>query len=186
VIAVAMDPISQRFGSILDLALSMSGYTQGALLAALLLALARVPIGGSGLAWSAPLSVAGVFAIAWHGPRGEIATLAFAIGFFAAWVFVRVRSDAARGIALRTLAAQTFALGAGLALLVWIERHGLFQVERNVRFDPEYDWLPLAFPWYVPAGCAIAYGFGHLLARPNARGARASDRFADDVSAASS
>ena len=41
-------------------------------------------------------------------------------------------------------------------------------VRVNRRHDPEYDWLPLSFPWYVPIGSTVAFVFGVLLARPNA------------------
>ena len=54
----------------------------------------------------APLSVAGVFAIAWHGPRSELVCVAFALAFFAAWLWIRVRGDRARGVAGRSMIAS--------------------------------------------------------------------------------
>jgi hypothetical protein len=86
----------------------------------------------------------------------------------AAWLALRVVPDWTRGIARVRSLGQTGLLAAGLLFLIWINRFGLFAVEVNPRYDPEYRWLPIEFPWYVPIGSTVAFVFGVLLARPNA------------------
>jgi len=166
--AVAMERASHRYGSLLDLGLAMAGYTQGALIAGFALAFLRMRVDGSGFLWSAPLSLAAVFAAAWHGARSESICVGFAAAFTAAWIALRSVPDLWRGTARGRVAAQLGAVVLALGFLVWINRHGLFEVRVNRRHDPEYDWLPLSFPWYVPIGSTVAFVFGVLLARPNA------------------
>lgn len=167
-LAVGMQRVSHRYGSILDLGLSMAGYTQGALIAGFALAFLRMRVDGSGFLWSAPLSLVAVFAAAWHGPRSELICLVFAGLFMAAWLVLRTVPDWVGGGARRRVAGQVLAMALALGFLLWINRFGSFQVEINPLHDPEYDWLPLAFPWYVPIGSTVAFVFGVLLARPNA------------------
>jgi Na+/proline symporter len=64
-LAVGMDTIRARYPSILDLALGVVGYTVGALLAGVLLALWPLGRDGRGYLWSAPLAVLAVAACAW-------------------------------------------------------------------------------------------------------------------------
>ena len=67
-VAVSIEPLAVKYGSVLDMALAVAGYTGGALLGTLLLAL----LGrrdGSGLSWSAPLSVAVVSGSFDRGPQ---------------------------------------------------------------------------------------------------------------------
>ncbi|UCD27764.1 MAG: hypothetical protein JSV03_11745 [Planctomycetota bacterium] len=66
------DAASGKFPEILNLALSMAGYTVGALLAGFMLAFFRLNIDDRGFVWSAPLSVFVVFAIVWHDPWAHI------------------------------------------------------------------------------------------------------------------
>jgi Na+/proline symporter len=166
--ALAMERASHRYGSLLDLGLAMAGYTQGALIAGFALAFLRMRVDGSGFLWSAPLSLAAVFAAAWHGARSESICLGFAAAFMAAWIALRSVPDLSRGVARGRVAVQLAAVVLALGFLVWINRHGFFEVRVNRRHDPEYDWLPLSFPWYVPIGSTVAFVFGVLLARPNA------------------
>lgn len=164
--AVAMEKLFMRYGSILDLGLSMAGYTQGALIAGFLLAFLKVRVDGSGFLWSAPLSVLGVFAIAWHGDRSRPVCLYAAAIFFAAWILLRAIPGFLRRGEGGGLFARTVLLAAGLALIVWINRNGEVLVATSAHADPDYALQPLAFPWYVPAGSVIAFVFGYLLARP--------------------
>jgi len=166
--AVAMERVAHRYGSILDLGLSMAGYTQGALIAGFALAFFRMRVDGSGFLWSAPLSFVAVFAAAWHGPRSEWICLVFAAVFMTAWVLLRSVPDFFRGVPWGRVAGQLVCVALGLGFLVWTNRFGLFSIEKNSRYDPEYDWLPVSFPWYVPIGSTVAFVFGVLLARPNA------------------
>jgi hypothetical protein len=124
--------------------------------------------GGSGFAWSAPLSLVAVFAVAWHGPRSEWITAWFAGLFGAAWLVLRAVPDWFRGAPRRAVVLQVACVALAVSFLVWVNRFGLFRVEIDSRFDPEYRSLPLSFPWYVPIGSTVAFVFGVLLARPNA------------------
>ncbi len=162
-IAMSLQPVAERYGSVLDLALSMPGYTQGALLAGILLALTRAPVDGSGYLWSAPLSALWVFAAAWHGEDAQRIVLVTAAAVLAAWIALRAVPEVARGVGLGRVAVQTGGLAAGLALAAWVSRHG--DVWRPGASGEPGAWMSLAFPWYVPAGCAFAFVFGHLLAR---------------------
>ena len=168
VAALGMERVAHRYGSILDLGLSMAGYTQGALIAGFALAFACTRVDGSGFLWSAPLSVLFVFAAAWHGSRSHAACTIGAGLYMTAWLVLRVVPDWTRGVARVRGLGQTGLLAAGLLFLIWINRFGLFAVEVNPRYDPEYRWLPIEFPWYVPIGSTVAFVFGVLLARPNA------------------
>ncbi|MEM7309935.1 MAG: hypothetical protein AAF682_24890 [Planctomycetota bacterium] len=138
VLAVQMERAHARYPSILDLALAMAGYTVGALLAGVLLALWPGGRDGRGYAWSAPLAAMTVVAVAWHTSASRTACAVFAAALV---VLGLVRLRDAR-VAL--LAAG----GAGLvALSLW-------------------DGLRLAWPWNAPIGLAVAYGFGWLLSKP--------------------
>jgi hypothetical protein len=125
-------------------------------------------VDGSGFLWSAPLSLVAVFAAAWHGPRSEWVCLGFVALFMMAWLVLRTGPDWVRSAARAKVVGQALLVALALGILVWINRLGLFPVEINPRYDPEYDWLPLAFPWYVPIGSTVAFVFGVLLVRPNA------------------
>ena len=152
--AVSMQVAAERYPSILDLALAMAGFTGGALLAGFLLAFLPRPPGGSGFLWSGPLSVATVFAIVFHGPAARDLCIAFAAILLAAWLLLRLRADwgdrRARGLG----AVQTAALAAALVGILWIVQEGTFE-----------GGAVLAWPWYIPAGCSVAFLFGILLAR---------------------
>lgn len=166
-IAVALQPVAKSYGSVLDLALSLPGYTQGALLAGILLAVSRAPIDGSGYVWSAPLSALWVYCCAWHGPRTEYLLPPIVFAVVAAWICLRAWPDVRAGAGVARVAFQTTALAAGLALCAWVGVHGEFWWQ-PVASAPG-RWSSLAFPWYVPAGCAFAFVLGHVLARTSSR-----------------
>ena len=163
--ALAMKRAQGHFASVLDLGLALSGFTQGALLAAFFLAwLARRP-DGSGFLWSAPLSVAWVFGLAWHSETAALALRVFALGFFALWLVRRVRPAWRERAERSAILGQTAALAAGLAGLVWANAYALFLVPTSTHAAPEYALQPLQFPWYVPVGSVVAFVYGHCLAR---------------------
>jgi SSS family transporter len=144
---VEQDP---RFKAVLNLALSLSGYTQGALLAGFVLAWFKWGVDGTGLVWSAPLSLLTVFAVAWQPPEHEwartavwIATALFAVAW-AMWRIAPARESTASKLATTTW----LALGLGVAHAVQL-----------VHFT-------VAWPWFVPIGCTTATLFGYLLAVP--------------------
>lgn len=165
VIGFAMDGLSASYGSILDLALSMAAYTQGALLAGLALALLAPHVGGAGFTWSAPFSVALVFAVSWHGPVAVATCDLLALAFVVAWVLWRGIPDVRRGNSVRRAAVQFGFVLLGAALLSWTARHGLFAAERGGRGDVEWLLVPLAFPWYVPLASTVAFALGLVWAR---------------------
>lgn len=166
-LGVALDPVARRFGSVLDLALSMPGYTRGALLAGMLLVLSRAPVDGSGFLWAAPVSALWVFCCAWHGPRSDLYAPPIAFAFAAAWVFLRAWPDLRAGAGVGRVALQTVVLFVALGLCIWVGRHGESWWQ-PVASDPG-RWLSLAFPWYEPAGCVVAFVLAHVLARSTDR-----------------
>jgi SSS family solute:Na+ symporter len=147
---VQSDP---RFANILDLALAMPSYTQGALLAAFALAFFwRGRVDGSGFLWSAPLSVLTVFAVVWHAPWAHYVVYVGGALLSVAWIAVRVRRELADPQASSArVALQSSVLFAGVALAVW-----------TVRMDK----APVAWPWFSPIGALTAFSFGWMLARP--------------------
>jgi len=148
VIAAACELIQrdERFKDVLNLALSMPTYTQGAVLATFALAffLGR-RIDASGLLFAAPLSVLAVVAIAWHGAWTPPVLRVGAAALLGAWLLVRLRD--AESAARRALRLATLLVGC--ALVLWINSRGW-----NV------EW-----PWFAPLGLVFAFSFGWLLAR---------------------
>lgn len=165
--ALAMKRARGDYASILDMGLAMAGLTQGALLASFFLAwLPRRP-DGSGFTWSAPLSVAWVFALARHGETEQLLCRIFAIGMAAAWILCRVR-PLWRDVETRgSIAAQTGGLFLALLLLPWANANVLVPVPSSRFAPPDWTLQPLAWPWYVPVGSLIAFVYGLLLARTN-------------------
>jgi SSS family transporter len=158
VIALLCETIQNdpRYSNILNLALAMPGYTQGALIAAFALAFFwRGRVDGSGFLWSAPLSVLMVFAVAWHAPWARYALYVGGGALLAAWLAVRVRSELAIETAIPArIALQSIVLLAGVALAVW---------------TVHLDKAPVAWPWFSPIGALTAFSFGWLLAQPLAK-----------------
>lgn len=164
-LAWKLHSVSQKSASVLDLGLEMATYTQGALLAGFALAFLRPGRSGSGFLWSAPLSVAFVFALARHEPRAPLACMAFAAVFALAWIALRAIPDSRHGVASSRVLLQTLAvLFAGVAL-VWLNRYGLFSVENPEALGGGFVLERLAFPWYVPIGSTVAFAFGLILTR---------------------
>ncbi len=158
-VAWAMDPLSRSYASLLDLGLSMAGYTQGALLAAFLLALRWPQIGGSGWLWAAPVSALVVYAVAWQGPVPQLVVGASGMLVLALWW-----SRRGLGPVRHAGGTATWALAATLVLAWWLAGHGALATEQGPGRPPVLQ--PLAWPWYVPLGCAVSMALGVLLARP--------------------
>lgn len=138
----------EHYGDILNLALAMASFTGGALLAAFCLAFLRLGVDASGLAWSAPLSVVTVFALAFHQPWATSAVLAAVVGL----LILRLALVGPRRFALFAAAC---ALPAVLALV----------------HLPSGAPLTAAWPWNVPLGFIVAFAWGYWLAsarRPTA------------------
>jgi SSS family transporter len=148
VIAAACELVQRdpRFSAVLDLALSMPGYTQGALLAAFALAFCfRGRVDGSGYLWSAPLSVIAVLALAWHEPWTAITVAAGGALLLGAWIRTRhFDLDGPRVAPGPTVMLALFLIG-----LVMLTR----------------SEIVVAWPWFAPAGCTTAFAFGYLLRR---------------------
>jgi hypothetical protein len=164
-LAFAMDELSKHFGSILELSLTMATFTQGALLAGFALALLAPRMGGSGFLWSAPYSVAFVLALAWHGEHSSVVIDAAAILLPLAWFFLRAIPDLKSGEPVRRALMQFALVLLAAVALAWVQRHGLVAIERNEHADPEWLFVPVAFPWYVPIASTIAFAFGLIWAR---------------------
>jgi len=156
--AVGVDKAAQYETSILDLALTMASYTGGALVAGFFLAFLPMRRDGSGFLFSAPLSVMVVFAIKWHAGWARWTCVGAAVLLAALYLAFRVMPDLRSPEVRRgTVVARAAILLGGLALMIWIAFAGTFE-------GRAHDTL--AFPWLIPAGSAVAFTFGWLLARP--------------------
>ena len=139
VASLLMDGVAARYDALLDLALAMAGYTGGALLAAVLLALAPCGRDGRGFLWSGPLSVLAIFATAWHEPAAGWVCGVGAAVLLGTWL---------RGTGLRRAGATCLlALGAVFVLALW-------------RWAAGPGGEVLAWPWYVPLGAFVAWLWG--------------------------
>jgi Na+/proline symporter len=164
-LAFAMDELSQHFGSILELALTMATFTQGALLAGFALALLAPRVGGSGFLWSAPYSVLFVYALAWHDERSRLICQYASIAFVLAWFFRRTIGDLKSGEPVKRSLGQLLLVVIAACVLCWLQRHGQFASERNEHADQEWVFSALAFPWYVPVASTLAFALGLFWAR---------------------
>ena len=137
--SLLMDPVAARYDALLDLALAMAGYTGGALLAAVVLALAPLGRDGRGFLWSGPLSALAVFAVAWHQPAaGWFCLIGGAVLLVTWW------GSAGRG---RMGAGLLLVAGVALVIALWRWAEG-----------PGGELL--AWPWYAPLGAAVAWLWG--------------------------
>lgn len=165
--ALLMQRASEQYGSILDLALSMAGYTGGALFAGFLLAFLPLKVDGSGFLWSAPLSVMTIFALAWSEPWTHGVCAAFAWIFLVLWVVLRVLPDLGGegGAPGALLLRQTTLLLLGVCTVVWLSQHGEVTLLGEVEGEPAWIRRPVSWPWFVPIGCTVAFVYGLFLAR---------------------
>lgn len=132
----------EHYRDILNLALAMTGYTGGALLAALLLALLPLRADYRGIVWSGPLSVVCVFSVTWHQP-------------WAQWTAIAL--SATLGVLRLVLTRRDEALGT----LLFLAACGLppFLACYN-RLAEDVEYLRIAWPWNVPIGFAVAFALG--------------------------
>lgn len=165
---VALLPLASRDPRALDLALASSSFVAGGLLAAAALALACRKRCSDGFLWALPLALAGSFASAEHGPRARLLLTIFAAAYFAAWVGWRSLPDWFGHRRRLGALFELVAVAGALLIVVWAGRLGFVPVERHFRYDPEWLWLPLSSPWYVPIGGWIGFVFGCLFARGSA------------------
>lgn len=157
-----------HFRSILDLALSMAGYTGGALIAAFFLALLPVRADWSGFCWAAPISVLAVFAVAWHQPFAQVTCWVAAGVVLLLWLAVERPGRGTRGTDLNRAAAitswlrRTLALLAALALILVLEHYG-YKVSTTKDGMPAY--VTIAWPWWSPIGGTLTFVWSLLLRR---------------------
>lgn len=183
-VAQSMETVARNYRSILDLALSLAGYTTGGMFAGFLLAFLPLKRDGFGFLWSAPLSVLLVFALVWHPDPAEHLPLLkqwkfmlCAIGgivLLATWIASARRARAGLPWWLRTVA-----LVAGIALVLWAQQRGYF-ARTNPAGAPVA--VSLAFPWLPPIGCVVALLWAVLLG--NRTASSAARPAADDATAA--
>ncbi len=149
-LAVSCELLARQYSSILDLALAMAGFTQGALLAGFLLAFWGLRVDGSGFVFAAPLSVLSVFALVCSGDEPTAGTsLVLGLGLtllVLGWLATRLR-DGHAGVLPPLARTPVFLLAVALVVLLQ-------------RADVDVSW-----PWYAPLGCVFALAFGWLLGR---------------------
>jgi SSS family transporter len=140
----------EQYKDLLRLALNMAGYTYGAMLGILLLALLPLGRDARGLLWGVPYSILLVLALNWQ---------------HVGWVRTAITAAAA-GLAVvsplllvRELPKTAWALaGAAVVLAVtW----GVI----GTGADGKAEYLKLAFPWHFPAGAIVTLGLGVALGR---------------------
>ena len=143
---------------VLNLALSMVGYTGGGLLAAFALAFLRIKVDDRGIIWSVPLSMLAVFGLAWKPWWSTLVALVGAGILLAAWF---AKGDRRLG---KTI---LFAVGLWVALVihfyVGVPRHGFVYLK------------PFAWPYWIPIGSLVAFVWGYLLADRRVQKPRAPD-----------
>jgi len=168
---------TSKFPEILNLALSMAGYTGGALLAGFILAFLKIKVDARGFIFSAPLSVLTVFAIAWHEPWTHFICWFGAAALFFTWIAILINEgkivadlvDASEQ-QRRTVALlvrdwpQAIMLLAGLAIMLWLNHFGYFGTTVDAATGI-LKYVTLAWPWFIPVGSVVAFSFGWLLAR---------------------
>ncbi len=139
-----------RDTAILDLALAMAGYTYGAMLGMLLLALLPVRRDARGLAWAVPLSILLVFSLNWQHQS------------WARWVAgVGVGAVAATGVGgLGREPLKFITLFLSCLGVLWV---ALVPTGKNEAGD--LVWFKLAYPWHYPLGTALTLGLGIALGR---------------------
>jgi len=140
----------EKYPGLLDLALAMAGYTYGAMLGILLLALLPLGRDARGLIWSVPLSVLLVFALNWQEkPWARGVATAGAAVLTAIGLVLLFREPLKMGWILA---------GAGLLLAVtWCPL--------RVGPDGAVQYFKLAFPWHYPIGTVVTLGLGVALGR---------------------
>ena len=149
---------NDKFPLVLNLALSMAGYTAGALLAGFLLAVLRLPYDARGFLFSAPLSVLVVFSVVWHDDWANVVCCVAAGLLLLAWCALFLR-----GSWTRNDAGKTLLLISGLAIALWLSYYGYLGT--GEADDGTLTYTTVAWPWFIPIGSIIAFAYGIILAR---------------------
>lgn len=163
-LAYLTDYVAHKEPSILQLALAAAGYAGGALLGCFALAFLPLGVDGRGYMWSAPLSVAYVYALAWHNDASHWVCWIFAGLLFAGWmlytVLSRPRPDA--GPRVLPVPVQALVLLLGLAGMLAINAWAQWEI---IGPDGKLQKATVAWPWYAPLGSLVSFVWGYLLAR---------------------
>lgn len=154
--AISLLSATRYYKTVLDLIFTLGGYTGGALMAGLFLALFARRTDGSGYLFSAPLSVLVVFAVANHNPLANDTVAicgAVLVILWIVWLVVggigRFRDNWHKTIYLTAGACGAYCASR---FLYW----GDVSQPRSV--------VVLAFPWYPMIGAFVAFAWGWLLA----------------------
>jgi len=133
-----------RYPEVLNLALSMVGYTGGGLLAAFLLAFLKVDVDDRGILWSVPLSMVAVFGMQWKQPWAGWVVYSACVLLLVLWFALQ-----------RPTLSKTLIFIMGLAVAVSI------YLKLGVRRDGQL--LPFSWPYMIPTGSVIAFLWGWML-----------------------
>jgi SSS family transporter len=139
----------QQYRDLLRLALSMAGYTYGAMLGAFLLAVLPFDRDARGLAWGVPLTLLLVLSLNWAGVPGVRIGVSIGLAAAAVSAVVRLRREPS---ALLAVLAGAAAVGAVAWAPAW--RGGPFAV---------------AFPWHYPIGTLFTLALGVAAGRRTAK-----------------
>lgn len=167
-----------RYQNILDLALAMATYTGGPMLAAFVLAFFRFDVDWRGIAWAAPVAILTVFAIQWHEPWAQRATITLALLIVAGWFVDVLRrtsywaTEAWRDLPKTAWLVAFCALAVLLSLITISETprgqllglHGPWNADAAL--PEKTHFLRVAYPWNVPIGFVVALTLGYTLAGP--------------------
>ncbi|MEM9380591.1 MAG: hypothetical protein AAGB93_11630 [Planctomycetota bacterium] len=146
-LAIFMRVIERGYEDLLGLALAMSGFVGGPLLAGFVLAWLPGRRGADGFLWSAPLGVLTVLFAIWHGEAAYQASWFAISALFLLWLlFGLPRRRQPFG------AVQTLLLAFSLFLLTRLAEVGDFDDGRSI-----------AWPWYVPVGSTVTLVFAFAL-----------------------
>jgi SSS family transporter len=159
--ALVADAATAKYPQILDLALSMAGYTGGALLAGFALAYFKPKMDERGFVWAAPLSVIIIFALVWHHPWTHAICWSAAGIALATWLWALARQR----VYTITDGVQSIILVMVLVLMIWLNYYGYF--EKQV--DPvtgTVSYVTIAWPWFCLIGFVFTFVFSIVLARP--------------------
>ena len=149
---------SEHYRSILDLGLGMAGYAGGALIAGFLLAFLPLKADGSGLVWSAPISLLTVFAAVWHQSWAQAICALCAALILVMWIGLELpRWQVSRW-------RRSAWLIVALLLLLTVSRYAYSLGSPDAQGNA--TCVTVAWPWYTLIGCTMAFVFGWLLARP--------------------
>jgi len=164
--ATACIAISGQYANVINLALGLTAYTYGPLLAILLLALLPTRRTDAGLLWGVPLGMLTVFGISVHVHPIRVPGLDMMFNWadWLVWIaaavllalaLVKLKADVRR-------VATIVAAALGMVLL-----HG-YQIGVGPQGDPKY----LSFAWSFPIGTAVTFIVGYVLSSPTPQKSR--------------